>query len=400
MAVHAPVVGTISLGSSWERRRQSLAMFTASLYFVLPMTLLCWVATLLSLFYTTTAVPVALYLGYTWILDTSPTSGTRWPLLRHAVTWWAHACDYLPLLLVQTAVLDPQGTYVLGYHPHGIISVGCFGAFCTNGARTLSLVDEHKSSSSRPKPTPATTTTTPPVSLQEQIHNNPRGFASLFPGLERRVMTLPQNFRTPFLREYFLGMGAMSCAKESFRNVLQGSGRAVVVVVGGAAESLVVHPGSIELVLQRRRGFVREAILAGASLVPVLAFGETDLYQTFDTSPDHWMARLQRMVKQTTGLGMPVFQGRSLFFQDFGVMPERKPVVVVVGAPLAPPTLDAPFCPEVDRTTDQALNAHGKILLEWHGKYIQALQELYETHKDQPWNLPGKQRTSELQIVR
>jgi hypothetical protein len=112
------------------------------------------------------------------------------------------------------------------------------------------------------------------------------------------------------------------------------------------------------------------------------------------------MARLQGMIKQTTGLGMPVFQGRSLFFKDFGVMPTRAPVVVVVGAPIAPPKLDAPFCPEVDRTTDKAVNEHGKILLEWHGEYIQALQELYETHKDQPWNLPGKQRTSELQIVR
>ena len=48
----------------------------------------------------------------------------------------------------------------------------------------------------------------------------------------------------------------------------------MVVVVGGAAESMLAHEGHIELVLKHRRGFVREAIMADASLVPVLGFGE------------------------------------------------------------------------------------------------------------------------------
>jgi hypothetical protein len=149
----------------------------------------------------------------------------------------------------------------MGYHPHGIISVGAFGAFATDGAKTISLVP------------PTTTKVENDESNNELVQDDlldPRGFSSLFPGIDRRLITLPQNFRTPFLREYFLNMGSCDSAKETFRQVLSrndGVGNAVVVVVGGAAESMLVQPGSIDLVLDRRRGFVREAILANACLV-------------------------------------------------------------------------------------------------------------------------------------
>ena len=72
-------------------------------------------------------------------------------------------------------------------------------------------------------------------------------------------------------------MGAVTSEKETFRRYLNkkhSNSRAMVVVVGGAAESMYAYEGHIELVLKHRRGFVREAILANASLVPVLGFGK------------------------------------------------------------------------------------------------------------------------------
>ena len=55
------------------------------------------------------------------------------------------------------------------------------------------------------------------------------------------------------------------------------AGRAIVLVLGGAAESLNAHPGRLELVLRSRKGFVRIALQTGASLVPCLGYGENDL---------------------------------------------------------------------------------------------------------------------------
>lgn len=42
-----------------------------------------------------------------------------------------------------------------------------------------------------------------------------------------------------------------------------GPGNGVMIVVGGAAESLNAHPGTNDLTLKKRMGFVKVAIRAG-----------------------------------------------------------------------------------------------------------------------------------------
>ena len=40
-----------------------------------------------------------------------------------------------------------------------------------------------------------------------------------------------------------------------------------------------VEPGTFNVVLGRRKGFVRLALQTGSSLVPVVSFGENDMFQ-------------------------------------------------------------------------------------------------------------------------
>lgn len=48
-------------------------------------------------------------------------------------------------------------------------------------------------------------------------------------------------------------MGICSVSKESCQNILgQGSGSAITIVVGGAAESLSARPGTADLTLRKR----------------------------------------------------------------------------------------------------------------------------------------------------
>ena len=417
---HTPLGGEVSFGNSWERRYQTLAQFSCSLYFIMPASFLTWVTTFYSLGHYAlfgyslghNPIPVtllALYLGFILVVDKSPMDGSRTPYLRRLTSWWNHSCDYLPLTLVKTADLPADNNnYVLGYHPHGIISVGCFGAFATDGARTLDLtqLDKKKDDKTDDKKKGNTTDTITDESTQQSPSEQPkRGFSSLFPGLDRRVITLPQNFGTPIIREYFLHMGALTSDKQTFRNVLAKPNTALIVVVGGAAESMNTEPGAIgDLVLGKRRGFVREAILGNASLVPVIAFGENDLYHIVDIGDRRWIPKLQAGVKKYFGFAMPLFTGRSILFQDFGVMPQRKPVVVVVGAPIPPPPEAAmnakKFNPLIDRKTDEALNDDGALLKEHHAKYIKALEELHDEYKNAFWNAPGRDRRRSLTIVK
>ena len=115
----------------------------------------------------------------------------------------------------------------------------------------------------------------------------------------------------------------------------------------------------------------------------------------------------QKFARETFGVAVPIFAGRSVFFKSLGVMPRRRPVVVVVGKPIPPPSCEelggckmTEFSPKIDRATDQPLNEHGKVLIKWHAKYVHALEELYHDYKDAPWNSPGNKREQSLCIVR
>ena len=72
-----------------------------------------------------------------------------------------------------------------------------------------------------------------------------------------------------------------------------GKGQSIMIAIGGATESLYSTPGTMDLVLQRRTGFVRVALQTGAALVPVINFGENELYNTVRGSSNSALRRFQ-----------------------------------------------------------------------------------------------------------
>ena len=93
-------------------------------------------------------------------------------------------------------------------------------------------------------------------------------------------------------------------------------GRAITIVVGGARESLDARPFSLKLVLKRRKGFVKLAIRTGADLVPVLAFGENDIYEQLDTNEHPYVHKAQMLVKKFMGFTVPLFHARGEWLQS------------------------------------------------------------------------------------
>jgi len=81
-------------------------------------------------------------------------------------------------------------------------------------------------------------------------------------------------------------------SRKSCINILaQGPGSAITIVVGGAAESLYAHPGTNDLTLKKRLGFIKVAIREGAQLVPVFSFGENDV--SVASASDFWSRALR-----------------------------------------------------------------------------------------------------------
>lgn len=157
-------------------------------------------------------------------------------------------------------------------------------------------------------------------------------------------------------------------------------GRGITIVIGGARESLDAQPHQLRLVLKRRKGFVKLAIRTGADLVPVLAFGENDLYEQVQLDEHPNVHKFQLLVKKILGFTIPLFHARGIFNYDVGLMPYRRPLNIVVGKPIRVMQSSKPEQEEIDRV---------------HEDYIQELERIWDTWKDEF----APQRKEELQFV-
>lgn len=178
------------------------------------------------------------------------------------------------LFVLKEHDLDPKQNYVFGYHPHGIISYGAQLAFATEAT----------------------------------------GFSEKFPGITPSLLTLNSNFRIPFYRDVIMALGIASVSRKSCEHILSsGAGRSIAIVVGGAAESLNARPGTADLVLRKRLGFIRLAIKHGASLVPVFSFGENEVYDQLDNAKGSKVFLYQKKMQAMLGFTMPLFHARGIF---------------------------------------------------------------------------------------
>ena len=267
-------------------------------------------------------IPLLYLIWYIADWRTSDRGGRRWNWVRRWRLWKDYA-SYFPISLVKEEALDPKFNYIICSHPHGVLACGAFCSFATEGTNA------------------------------EQ----------LFPGITFTTATLKAQFVLPIYRELFMTSGAVTVSRQSMGYVLDGKpgGNALVLVVGGAREALSA-PGSadareLRLILERRKGFVRLALEHGAHLVPSFSFGEDQVYDQVDNPRGSTIRILQESVCDLLGLA-PVLPKN--FF------PNRCPINVVVGRPIA-----------VDKT-ENPTTEHIDLL---HARYTESLIALFERHK-------------------
>jgi 2-acylglycerol O-acyltransferase 2 len=123
-----------------------------------------------------------------------------------------------------------------------------------------------------------------------------------------------------------------------------------------------------------------QALLYDAALVPVLAFGETDVY---DVEHWPWAEALQARMQKLLGFAVPVFHGRGIFNYDFGLLPYRRPIAVVVGAPLELRRVSAAGRRAAELGERWLTRDEEGVALvdEWHAAYVEAVRGMYEEHK-------------------
>ncbi|XP_003943118.1 diacylglycerol O-acyltransferase 2-like protein 6 [Saimiri boliviensis] len=283
------------------------------------------------------------WLAYDW---NSHSQGGRRSAWVRSWTLWKYFQNYFPIKLVKTHDLSPKHNYIIANHPHGVFSFGVFINFATEAT----------------------------------------GIARIFPSITPSVGTLEGIFWIPIVREYVMSMGVCPVSRSALKYLLtqKGSGNAVVIVVGGAAEALLCRPGTSTLFLKHRKGFVKLALKTGAYLVPSYSFGENEVFNQ-ETFPEGTWLRffqktLQDTVKKILGLNFCTFHGRGFTRGSWGFLPFNQPITTVVGEPLPIPKIERPNQNTVDK---------------YHALYISALRKLFDQHKVK-YGLP---ETQELTII-
>ncbi|CAG8540406.1 92_t:CDS:2 [Ambispora leptoticha] len=255
--------------------------------------------------------------------------------------FWKWYAEFFPISLIKQADLDPKKNYVFGYHPHGIISVGAWTNFCTEA-------------------------------------NN---ISEVFPGVTIHMLMLTANFNLPLYRDFFMAHGLCSVSRQSCENILsKGPGNSILIVVGGAGESLSARPGVYNLILKRRLGFIKLAMNRGADLVPVFSFGENDIWDQVNNESNGRLYKFQKRIQKAAGVTIPLFHGRGLFNYEWGLMPHRRQIVTVVGKPIP---------------VKQNANPTEEEIFELQKQYINGLYEIWNQYKD----VYAKNRVNELTLV-
>ncbi|KAI1902807.1 hypothetical protein AGOR_G00019920 [Albula goreensis] len=316
--------------------------------FVQKISVLQWVLTFLLMGVSCVLLMVYLMFTCLWLLPTlytiwmltdwdTPEQGGRRVEWVRKWTVWKHFRDYFPVKLVKTAELDPSKNYILGSHPHGIMCAGAFSCFSTESS----------------------------------------GFAQAFPGMRSCLAILAGLFRMPLYRDYLMSAGMCPVSKPSLEFLLSrnGTGNVVVIVIGGAAESLASSPGVNTVVMRQRKGFVRLALEYGADLVPVYNFGENELFRQVVFQEGSIMRTLQTAFKRVMGFAPCLFIGQS-----WGLVPYKTPITTVVGRPISVPQFSSP--PE-------------EMVDHYHSLYMEALTQLFHAHKTRC----GLSETHQLQII-
>ncbi|KAF5299134.1 hypothetical protein FQA39_LY02307 [Lamprigera yunnana] len=279
------------------------------------------------LFFTKYWIISALYI--IWIIidrDTCESEGRRNPILRKYFGLPIHQ-SYFPIKfkLASPYQLDANRNYMFCCFPHSIIPYGVAVIFASDHC----------------------------------------GFKEYFPKHSYRIATLKQSFYIPLYRELLLEFGVCCSSSRALNNLLgqPKGGNAVAVVVGGAEESFYSNPGDYYIILQKRKGFIKLALMNGSPLVPVFTFGTNELfYQVRHPLLDS----IQKWLKIKTGIAPILFCGRGLFHNWYGWVPLKKPVITIAGEPI-----------EVQKTE----NPTQEQIEELHTKFTEAIKNLFNTQK-------------------
>ena len=266
-------------------------------------------------------------LGYVWwyyrTRESPYKGGFKKRNLRN-LRMWQYFRAFFPMHMHKTAEIDPNKNYIFALHPRGVI-----------GASKMAFMGAGSTD-----------------------------FHFKFPGLTPHILTEPSRFRFPLTREILLFSGVSADDRRNMDYILhnrghcQKLGQVVVLALGEEDEALRHTPNKMVLAIRSRKDFIRMALKSGASLVPVLSFGESGIVNVRPSEPRSQLRQCQEFVRSVLKVPFPLISGRDMALHAGGFLPIKTSINVVVGKPIEVQRVEHP----TEEQTNQLFDAYCKEL--------------------------------------
>lgn len=140
-------------------------------------------------------------------------------------------------------------------------------------------------------------------------------------------------FSIPIVREICESFGAIEATDSEIRRILE-KGESVALLTGGVHELTQTEPGKLKLVLKKRRGFARVAFDLKIPIIPVLTFGENELFPPLQGG---WTSIIQQSLYKflRVSIPLPTFASIKNWFSLLKG-PLLPPVETWIGSPILP----------------------------------------------------------------
>lgn len=218
-------------------------------------------------------------------------------------------------------VLEKNKSYVAGIHPHAILPVA-------------SMVNV--------------------LSDVSTMHNK------FFGQTKIRCLAASFCFLTPLYRDLLVGGGIIDAARYNAQAALESDKMCLCLVPGGATEALYCKPGSSDIYIKKRKGFVKLAIETGSDLVPIYSFGESETYgQLSGVFP--WVSKIQRKFQAVFGISLPMLTN---------ILPRKVKITCVAAKPIPVVKKENPSDAEVQEYLDKYIAALERVYYKYAPKYI------------------------------
>ena len=158
---------------------------------------------------------------------------------------------------------------------------------------------------------------------------------------------------------------------ETMKDVLL-DGKSLSLGLGGRTESRIINRNKITAVIKSRRGIFKMALETGVPLIPVISYGENNVYQKMDSS-------ISDCIEYLIGFNIPIPTLESLkaWFQIYKT-PLKEPIKTYIGEPIT-------MSPPVAKPTDAQIE-------ELRSRYIAAIEKLYRETRPEDYE-------AELEVV-